>query len=756
MKPLLQLPVHLYPDGKRWRSLAAFCLVATVSLAGVISLASPASENAAASADDNRTSPPADKEHANKTPQDKTPQDNAPLGNDSADMGSVGRRMDAFSLPDLENRPITIEPSDAVNATVVCFLGIECPLAKLYASRLSAMSRALSTKGVRFVAVDSNRQDTLPEIRTFASKYPLRFPLLKDYGNAIADQFQAERTPEVFVLDRAFVVRYQGRIDNQYEPGISRPKPTTHALRTAIDQLIAGQSVSVPRTRPEGCLIGRVRPSATPSTSATDGTAPSVTYCKDIAPMLQTHCVSCHRSGEIGPFVLDDYDEVVGWADMMLEVIEQRRMPPWHANPEFGTFRNARHMPESDIQRLRDWIATGTAYGDADDLPDPPEHVTGWRLPGTPDVVVSMGERPFQVPAEGTVDYQYFVVDPGFKEDKWVTAAEVVPGDSTVVHHSIVFVRPPDGEAMRGFGWLGAYVPGQQCAVYPMGVGQRIPAGSKLVFQQHYTPNGRPAEDLTRIGLIFGEESEITNQTYTLLGIDQKFEIPPHAKQTVVTCRVRHMPKHGKLLAISPHMHLRGKSFRLTRHQGQQSQILLDVPNYDFNWQHAYQLVKPMDLETIDELACEFVFDNSPANPFNPNPNEFVMWGDQTDEEMAVAFFQVSEPRHTPSPTSHPTASDVVASGDSARASDSNANADEPSDPPKTEEQKQAQTERRKRLAATVDAMIESFDANGDGQVSKSETPWIFRRYQFGNLDSNHDAILTREEIEQAAQWHVN
>ena len=168
----------------------------------------------------------------------------------------------------------------------------------------------------------------------------------------------------------------------------------------------------------------------------------------------------------------------------------------------------------------------------------------------------------FVVPADGTVEYQYFVVDPGFTEDRWVTAAQVIPGNPAIVHHSIVFIRPPDGARFRGVGWLGAYVPGQRTFLLPPGRARFVPAGSKLVFQQHYTPNGQAQEDLTRVGLLFGDAAEITHEVFTLVGIDQEFEIPPYAPAFTVDGQVRWFPPRGELLAIMPHMHLRGKSFR--------------------------------------------------------------------------------------------------------------------------------------------------------------------------------------------------
>ena len=326
----------------------------------------------------------------------------------------------------------------------------------------------------------------------------------------------------MFVLDEEFTVRYRGRIDDQYMPGVSKSKATRHDLQVAMEELLSGKDVTQPLTEPEGCFIGRVRQAVQSG---------DVTYCKQVSRVLRKHCVECHRDGEIGPFQLDEYEEVVGWADTIIEVIDDGRMPPWHADPDHGEFANARNMPSDAKELLRKWVEAGLPYGNADDLPPASRLTKGWRLSREPDLILSMSERECKVPADGTVEYQYFVVDPGFKEDKWITGAQLVPGNSAVVHHSIVFVRPPDGARFRGIGWLTAYVPGTRVGSFPEGSAVLVPAKSKLVFQQHYTPNGTEQTDITKLGLTFGNEEEITHEVYTLVGIDQEFEIPPQTSR---------------------------------------------------------------------------------------------------------------------------------------------------------------------------------------------------------------------------------
>ncbi len=619
-----------------------------------------------------------------------------------------------FRLPTLDNGIVELSEKSTDKATVVIFLGAECPLARLYGPKLNAMLKQYQSRDVRFVGVNSNQQDSLEDVQKYIKRYQIQFPIAKDYGNAVADSYEAVRTPEAFVLDQNLTIRYRGRIDNQYLPGISRAETTSHDLKTALDQVLAGEVVKVAETKPNGCYIGRVKKTDVKT---------SLTFCKEVADVLNRHCVECHRKGEIGPFGLTDFDEVRGWADTILETIEDGRMPPWHANPQHGKYANSRFMPEQDKKILRDWVAGGMPFGDVKDMPKLPKFREGWHLPLVPEVVYEMRKKPFVVPEEGVVEYQYFVVDPGFKEDKWVTGAQVLPGNRSVVHHAIVFIRPPDGSEFRGIGWLTAYVPGQRIKMLPAGRGRKVPAGSKLVFQMHYTPTGSVEEDVSKIGLIFGKDEEITHEVFTLVGIDQEFEIPPHTKDYAVTARVNRIPPQAELLTIAPHMHLRGKSFRLFMKEKSKdkSQILLDVPNYDFNWQHIYELSQPMKLDTIDSLEFTVKFDNSKENPFNPDPSEYVTWGDQTWEEMAIAFFEIAEPRKKAKakPVKKKTIKDKAV----------------------------VLAERKQRIEKYVTEFKKRFDKNNDGQVELDEIPLAVQR--FGRIrDYDGDGVIQEDELQ--------
>jgi hypothetical protein len=422
--------------------------------------------------------------------------------------------------------------------------------------------------------------------------------------------------------------------------------------------------------------------------------------------------------------VLDTYDEAIGWGDMLLEVIERGRMPPWQAADGFRPLANARRMTAEDIAALREWVTGGMPFGDAADLPIVGERVGGWDLTTAPDAVFPMRPEPSSVPAEGIIEYQYFVVDPGFTDDVWVKEVAVEPGNRSVLHHAIVFLRPPDGTDTSGFGLLCGYVPGQRRLELPPGHALRIRAGIRLVLQMHYTPTGRPEEDLTRVGLVFADPAEVTHEVFTIGGVEQEFEIPPGAVDYAVEGELDRLPAAGVLLAVTSHMHLRGRSFRLVAEGVAGGETLVDVPRYDFNWQHNYALCDPLPLHSIDRLRFVMTYDNSPANPFNPDPTEFVTWGDQTWEEMAVVFATVATPR---APATEQPAEDSAA------------------------ERARREAEVVREAEAYADDYLTKLDRDGDGAIARGEAPDSVGMFAFGHLDADGDGVIRRDELVRRA-----
>ena len=356
---------------------------------------------------------------------------------------TVGRIVHAFELKDFRGKDHSLAAIlRQKKAVAVVFLGTECPLAKLYGPRLEQLSREFAAKQVALIGIDSNRQDAITQIDGFARQHGLTFPILKDLGNKVADDFGATRTPEAFVLDDRGVIRYQGRIDNQYTfgagVGYAKPQLKRRDLAIAVDEVITGKPVSVPTTEAKGCRIGRVRKPNEES---------AVTYSNQIARLLNQRCVFCHRPGEIGPFAMTKYHEVAGWGEMIAEVVREQRMPPWHANPAYGKFANEDVLSEKEKEAIYAWVEAGCPEGNLADLPAPPKFTEGWLLERAPDKVVYMTEKRVDINAEGVEPYRYYIADPGFKQDTWVKSAQCLPGNPAVVHHIIVFIAPPEAVA---------------------------------------------------------------------------------------------------------------------------------------------------------------------------------------------------------------------------------------------------------------------------------------------------------------------
>lgn len=549
----------------------------------------------------------------------------------AADAKTVGQAVAPFSAPDVYGETRSLSDFADRKAVVVLFLGTECPLVKLYAGRLNQLAKDYAERGVALVGVNSNRHDSITDIGAYIRQHQIGFPILKDLDNKIADQFAAERTPEAFVLDENRVIRYRGRIDDQYGVGVQRQEARRRDLAEALDQVLAGQSVTTPLTEAPGCLIGRV------SKVAPTG---DVTYSKHISRILQGKCVECHRPNEIAPFALTSYEEVVGWADMMCEVIDQNRMPPWFANPEFGKFRNDCSLSAEEKSLIHTWVKNGCPQGDSADLPPPPKFVEGWRIP-EPDMVLAMPDE-FEVPAEGVVDYQGYILDPQLKEDRWIQAAETRPGNRAVVHHIVVNVRPPGAKGMQlSFGDKLAcvFTPGTPPWEFPEGTAIKVPAGSTLLMQLHYTPCGTPQKDRSVVGLKFADPATVKTTAQSKFALNLMVDIPPGEPNYKMAASYK-VKKDMRIVNLFPHMHYRGKSFRFeAEYPDGKREILLDVPRYDFGWQLRYDLVEPKLLPKGSKLHCYGVFDNSADNPRNPDPSVRVGFGEQSWEEMMVGFF---------------------------------------------------------------------------------------------------------------------
>jgi hypothetical protein len=390
----------------------------------------------------------------------------------------------------------------------------------------------------------------------------------------------------------------------------------------------------------------------------------SPAFHKDVAPILQARCQECHRPGEIGPMPLLTYAQVRPWAKAMKDAVLLGKMPPWPADPNFGKFANDRSLSRAEIDTLAAWADSGAREGDPKDAPPPRKWNDGWNIP-TPDQVIELPQG-FDVQAKGEIEYQYIVIPTGFTEDKWVEAVEIRPTYRSVVHHAVVFMRDPNSKWLRdapvgvpyvpkvadararmvntGGGdseILSVYVPGMVPDVWKPGQAKLVKAGTDFVLQMHYTANGKPGKDRTRVGLIFAKNPP-TQRVLSLGPSLNRLNIPagePNHKAEVTTAPLNAVT----VLSLFPHLHLRGKSFQYeVLYPDGRIDTLLKLKSWDLNWQLSYKLAEPLTLPAGSRIRATGWWDNSANNPANPDPKVNVAWGEQSWEEMLVGFVDVA------------------------------------------------------------------------------------------------------------------
>ena len=393
--------------------------------------------------------------------------------------------------------------------------------------------------------------------------------------------------------------------------------------------------------------------------------SPAPTFYKDVLPILQEHCQSCHRPGEVAPMPLVTYAQTRPWAQAIAHETEMKMMPPWFADARYGHFANDASLNEKQIETLTAWAVAGAPAGDAHDAPAPRAWADAWNIP-QPDMIVKM-PKPVTIPTQGEVEYTYEIVPTHFAEDRWVRMSEFRPGSPAHVHHAVVYIRPPASEWLRHApvgepftastlsdpaerrqahettsDLLLVYAPGSSPDEWPQGMAKFVPAGSDLVFQMHYTTNGTADEDRTSIGLVFAKTPP-KQRVITLQLNNHALIIPPGADDFRVEVQGT-LPNDATLLSFFPHMHLRGKRFEYDIvHDDRSVEVLLRV-NYHFHWQLSYKLAEPRLLKAGTRLRAIAWYDNSKNNPHNPDPEKTVTWGDQTSNEMMVGFFDVAVP----------------------------------------------------------------------------------------------------------------
>jgi thiol-disulfide isomerase/thioredoxin len=557
---------------------------------------------------------------------------------------SPGERVDNFRLVDAAGKAHELYYLSDMKAVVLMVQGNGCPIVRQAMPAYQELADSYQGRGVEFLLINSNLQDKYDAVAAEAKDFGYKLPILMDETQLIGESLGLNRTAEILVIDpKTWTLAYRGPVDDRLSYEKQRPKAEHLYARDALDAVLAGHAVKDAQVNSAGCIINM------PEVDRRQAHV-NISYAKTIAPMLVEKCVVCHQTGGVGPWAMTNYDVVKGFAPMIREVVRTKRMPPWHADPHYGSFVGDRSLTNEQTQALVHWIEAGAPRGNGGDpLTKVKPESDEWKL-GKPDAIIEIPA--YTVPAAGIIEYQCPEVQNPIGRDVWIRALEVHVGNKSIVHHIIVN-NPSDipdkqgatseGGGGRKFcnapGNLGGFAPGLQPITFPKDTGVLFPKTSNFVFQIHYTANGKEATDVSRVGLYFYKQPPKYPLHMNVMG-DNRFVIPPGAKDYMLTSS-RVIQRDMLVYDFMPHAHVRGKASRMTAtFPDGREQILLNVPRYDFNWQTGYVLKEPLLLPKGTKLVWNMTWDNSTLNPANPDPTKEVRWGDQTWEEMGLGFFR--------------------------------------------------------------------------------------------------------------------
>ncbi len=584
-------------------------------------------------------------------------------GNPVPSTANLGKKIENISFKDSEGKTVSLYDLKNKKAIVIVFVSFDCPVSTSYAQPLADMAKELGKSGVAFLGLTTNPEETDADVAKHVKDFGLPFPVGRDVGLKAADALKAEITPEVFLLDGEYMLRYRGRIDNAYSDRLKKhPQVTQHNLRQVIGELLSGRAVKEPATLAVGCPIPR-------STTAVAGNG-EVTYHRDVLPILQKHCQTCHRPGEVGPFSLMTYRQAVNWAADIKSFTQRRIMPPWKPS-EGPAFHNERRLSDKELAVLAAWADGGTPQGNVNDAPPPVKFPEGWQL-GTPDLILTVDED-YVLGATGRDVFRCFVLPTSLKEDKYVAAVEVRPGNPRIVHHALLFVDAtgqgrkleareqekrkkadpdhPDSKVDTGPGYsvamgvgfvpqggLSGWAPGQMPRYLPEGSGFFLPKNSDVVIQLHYHRNGRLERDRTQIGLYFAKDQ--VKKPYAGGVIRGRFIFIPAGNERYHVEGDLYATGDFMLHSVMPHMHMVGKEVKVTiTPPDGQPQTLVAIKEWDYNWQETYFLKEPIAIKEGTRLHVDAYYNNSSTNPNNPfNPPRMVLFGEQTTNEMCFVF----------------------------------------------------------------------------------------------------------------------
>jgi len=546
-------------------------------------------------------------------------------------------RVDNFVLLDHLGDAHELYYHRDASAIVFMVQGNSCPIVRNALTDFKALRGEFESQGVKFFMLNANLQDQRASIAAEAAKYGIDVPILDDETQLIGESLDLVRTGEVLVIDpKTWQVAYRGPINDRLQYERQKANAGEHYTADALNALLQGQPVAQAQRDAVGCLINFAQ-----SGEKKLAEHANISYSETIAPLLQEKCVVCHTEGGIGPWAMSSYSFVQGFAPMIREVLRTKRMPPWHADPHVGVWKNDVSLNTEQVQTLVHWIEAGAPRGDGPDpLAETKLATVEWPL-GEPDLIVDIPA--YTVPASGVVDYQFPTVANPLDEGVWIKAATVVPGEREVVHHILAGTIDADASELRRDSgvfdnYLIGYAPGNESHTFPQDTGVYVGPGGEFLFQVHYTPIGREVVDSSKIGIYFHDQRPENFYRQSVV-IDPTISIPPNEARYAEVAYYE-FDKDALLHDLVPHAHYRGvaSKFELVKPDGT-SEVVLSVPNYDFNWQRTYEFLVPKQIPAGSRLVHTTWYDNSSANPGNPDPDRTVPWGLQSWDEMLYGAF---------------------------------------------------------------------------------------------------------------------
>ncbi|MBL8554127.1 MAG: redoxin domain-containing protein [Phenylobacterium sp.] len=553
-----------------------------------------------------------------------------PTAAEVAAVPATSGSVDNFMLADTDYMGHELYRSDAKVIVLISHAN-GCPIVRNLAPKIRALKAKYEGQGVEFLMVNSAVQDSVDDIAKEKAEYGFDVPILKDSNQLVGEQLGVTRTGEFFVVDpKTWKVVYRGPLDDRLDYGSQKAVADHNWTADAIEAALAGRQAMAATKQSPGCLIDFPE----------RGKVAQISYAKEVAPILEKKCASCHTEGGIGPFALSSYEMAKGFSPMIREVLRTDRMPPWNVDAHVGKFADDKSLSPAEIKTLVHWVEQGAPRGAG---PDPlvasakKRVVQQWPL-GKPDLILEIPA--YTIPASGVVDYQRPVVANPLTEGKWVKASTYVVSQRQGVHHFLsgyLKEMPADGKGneSRWGASMGGYAVGAESTLWPKNVGTYLAPGGAVGFQAHYTPFGKEATDKSLLGLYFYKDGEKPGlMMRNSVVVDNTIKIPAGEARHKETAYID-VPKEMLLYSAFPHAHYRGYASDLwvQAPDGTKTRILA-MPRYDFNWQREYTFAQPLKIAAGSKLIANYWYDNSKKNPANPDASKTIVWGDQSWEEM--------------------------------------------------------------------------------------------------------------------------